>query len=226
MVAKSAYDHNRAVRDVAALRGALAHLQQFAEVQQLLVDQNAVINGLTVLGDATFVPQVGGFTGQPVITQTDVGTGNVTQTTATAITKAYAIPVNDLVVGTKYRLTAYGGGQQGSTQQQLNITYFGVTISVGATAIWGVSQFFSWEASAEFAVSVVGSSGSCSVKLSFTSQNNAIGTAANNISLVQSGARSIDTTAVNFAGIQMFWTANVGAPAIQCLGSSMERMGP
>src|SRR5205809_161975 len=70
-----------------------------------------------------------GLTGPVPLTWPDTGTQTVTATSATSLSAVYTIPGGDANVGTVYRMTAWGNGTWGATQQTMafGIGFPGVT---------------------------------------------------------------------------------------------------
>ncbi len=73
----------------------------------------------------------------------------VTQAVSNPVSSSYTVVANDMSLNTAYRLTAFGIGTWGSTQQQLtfSLNYGGVslaTLNIAATA-FSTSAAFRWK---------------------------------------------------------------------------------
>lgn len=168
-----------------------------------------------------------------------VNINTVTATTFTNLTNA-TIPAADAEVGATYKLTAFGNGTWGSTQQQLTLAArFGAaaTNTVGSTpaitnTALAASAAFQWSATVTAVCVTTGVTGTWSVSITgcVTETANPLlpGTAANNTIPFASGTGStditLDTTIAEILGISALWASATGAPTISKHISYFERI--
>jgi hypothetical protein len=158
----------------------------------------------------------------------------VTQAAFTVCTLQWALG-NDPRAGTVYRLTTWGLGTWGSTQQALNFRG-NVTsgsglgqINFGATML-PVSTAFNWKVIQEIQILTTGSSGTWAANVqaivTVGAGNILPGAAANNSADgTRMGSGSVDTTNWSF-WIEASWASTTGAPTLTSQGSILERIGP
>jgi hypothetical protein len=184
----------------------------------------------------------GGFTGSPVLSQTDNTSQTVTQAVFTRLSKVWNIPANDPNAGTVYRLTAAGHGTTGTAQQVLNlgINAFGISPVAGGTFAlpigsveFPVSTTFSWRLQADIYVASPGTGNaniaigmSLTIGVSGANQLTNANTANSGGGFASySSANTGTTTALSNITLQAEWGAVAGAPTITCNYSVLERMG-
>jgi hypothetical protein len=160
--------------------------------------------------------------------QADANAHQVTQASLTDLSTVYVIPANDAAVGTAYRITCYGQGTWGSTQQQLNMQItLGSSTSLGqanipSTAL-AASTSFRWYAVMNFVVATTGSSGSAIGGLDgHIYATGATGTAGRAIACA--GAVTMNTTVANNFRLQASWGSTTGTPTLTCLATIFERV--
>ena len=155
----------------------------------------------------------------------DVTSFTVTGTGFSAITKSWTIPANDAQVGTVYRITMWGRGTQGSTQQQLKMHGFGGNAQVTTTTGFvGASLGFGWRAVSELIITGTGAGGTGHATFQLTVGN---GGATPNFFATASTATGVtlDTTILNSFVPAAAWGSTTGSPTVTCEGSYFERLG-
>lgn len=188
---------------------------------------------LTVTGTLTAgstARKTGGFSGYPVISQTGGG-GNASTTTATPVSASYAIPANDAQDTTVYRVKASGFGLTGSTAYDLGfgIEAFGATASVtfDSTIIPnGVN--FNFTAEGTVAVTSNGSGGQAQFNITATiTQSSSHATSAISVTGTDTSFNvSVNTTAATTIAVVASVGGTAGAPFIDGMFSTCERLGP
>lgn len=170
-------------------------------------------------------------------TDSDGNNSTSTGTSLAPVSTTYTIPASDAAVGTVYRLTAWGAGQWGSTQQKLTfaIALAGITLapqpSIAAAAL-SASAAFSWRALLELECLSTGATGTWSASLSGTVTETANaelpGTAADNTVPFagNTGLTDVtqDTTAAISFVIEAQWASTTGAPTITGVSTYRERL--
>lgn len=170
-------------------------------------------------------------------TDSDSNNSTVTGTGLAPIATSYTIPANDAAVGTLYRLTMWGAGTWGSTQQKLTfaMALAGTALtpqpSIAATAL-AASAAFSWRAVIELQCVSTGATGTWSASLhgTVTETANALvpGTAADNTIPFEgnTGLSDVtqDTTAAISLVLQAQWGSTTGAPTITGVSTYRERL--
>lgn len=161
-----------------------------------------------------------------IYAEADGTSRTVTAASATALSSTYTIPANDAAVGTAYRLSAFGNGTWGSTQQQLQIyTYTnGVQIQNAGIPATGftASQAIYWQASWLLIFTTTGSTANYNNSEIVQMSTNSASTTSN--SPVRTGSNTVDTTAAITLQFQASWAATTGAPTITCIGTLFERL--
>lgn len=164
----------------------------------------------------------------------DTSSATVTANAYTQLSGQYIIPGGDADVGTAYRLTAFGNGTWGSTQQELDlrVTLGGtqLTSSAVAAAAFSASASVRWRYCAVIIVASTGSAGTVVQNVSgeIVEAANPLnpGTASTNAVALCAGqgTTAFNTTISNAFQIEAKWAATTGAPAVTCLGTLFERL--
>lgn len=155
----------------------------------------------------------------------DTTTTTVTAAATTTLSTAYTVPSGEPVVGSTYRLSCGGYGQEGSTSQQLTwIFYFGSAVGSSPTigsnnwANLATFRYFAWFeitcTSTGAGATWWGSMGGCMTQ---TNNNVIVGTAANNtvpFADANATAHTAATTGSITAQIQVAWGSVTGGPTI------------
>jgi len=166
----------------------------------------------------------------------DTTSHTVNNTTFANLSSSYTIPGGDPLAGTAYRLTVFGNGSWGSTQQILTVaatlagTNIGTTPQIASTALAASAAF-----DFEFIIKIVcvspGSSATwrAAISGSVTETANAIlpGTAADNtvgLNGCTHSAITRDSTADNAFVIQAKWASATGAPTLTSLATIFEKV--
>jgi hypothetical protein len=194
--------------------------------------------GASVQYSTAGVPQVkldSGLAGSLSPSQTDATNFVVTSAAAGGVqfSKQWAIPANDPNAGTLYRLTLWGAGTQGSTQQLLTpIPLLDATAAVGGgrtaviSTLVAISQPFNIRLVYELLILTAGAGGTtlanCTVEVT---QNVGTVPLSQTISFTTSGAPAIDTTASHTFSFNAGWGSATGAPTVTSKGSLFERLG-
>jgi hypothetical protein len=157
----------------------------------------------------------------------------ITQAAFTVCTLQWGLG-NDPRAGTVYRLTTWGLGTWGSTQQALN---FRGNITGGSglgqinfgAGLLPVSTAFNWKVIQEIQILTTGSSGTWAASLTafvtVGAGNILPGTAANNSAAgTRMGSGSVNTTTWEL-WIEADWGSTTGAPTLTSQGSILERIG-
>ena len=187
---------------------------------------------------ATGTPQAkldSGLAGSLSPSQTDVATFTVTAATNTQFSKLWSIPVNDAAAGTVYRLTLWGAGTQGSTQQTFTVTpVLDSTVLVGGnrttvpSTLVAISTSFNFRVVYELLVLTAGAGGTALPSITvYVTQNTGSPTTAQTMTITaQPGSASaIDTTASHTMSLDLAWGSTTGAPTATSKGSLFERLG-
>lgn len=161
---------------------------------------------------------------------TDTTSRTVTAASLTTISGTFTIKANEPQANDMYELVAWGGGSQGSTQQ--NLTYkilaFGAGYSAGTMlgTVIPASQNFRWICRAIITFTTVGASASMlgltDFRWSQASVNHSATLGA--VGTDVGGPASGDTTADGTFALQVNWASTTGAPAISHNGSYMRRI--
>ena len=182
--------------------------------------------------------------GQPILAATinrqytlaDANNTTVTGTSLANLSTAYTILASDPAAGTAYRMTSWGFGTWGSTQQILTLAMALAGVNIGnepaiAAAALAASAAFRWELSLTLKCTGTGTTGTWSASLRgvLTQSANSIlpGTAADNsvpLAATTSSPVTQDTTVANTLAIQAKWAATTGAPTITCTDTILERL--
>lgn len=170
-------------------------------------------------------------------TDADANNTTVTQTTATNLSTAYTIPASDAAAGTAYRVTCWGYGTWGSTQQVLKFAAALAGVVIGsepaiASTAFSASAAFRWKAVLIVKCTATGTNGTWSMCLDGVLAESANaelpGTAADNVVpfVGTTGSTDVtqDTTAANTIAVQAFWASTTGGPAITCTDTFRERL--
>lgn len=182
-----------------------------------------------------------GQTITPAVLNRTYGTGDSTQHTVNVATFAtlstvYTIPALDALTGTAYRVSCFGNGTWGSTQQNLSFGMFlaGTQIGASVTAnstVFPTSAAFDWEAEFTIWCVTAGSSGTWIGRirgtLTETANNIVVGTAADNSVPFAAGVHTAvtqDTTIDNTFAIQAKWASTTGTPTMTCLSTLFEKV--
>lgn len=158
---------------------------------------------------------------------TDISTTTVAATTSTTqLSRAWAIPAGDADVSTTYRLTAFGLGSQGGTQQQFKFNLK----PGGSVAVWTTTGFvsastaFQWRLVSELTVTQTGSAGTCMATMDLSVGNT--GATPNNYGAAGfSQSFAFNTTVVQNMFFQAWMGGTAGSPSVTCYGSIFERLG-
>jgi hypothetical protein len=143
---------------------------------------------------------------------------------------------NDPRPGTIYRLTTWGLGTQGSTQEQMNFRG-NITggaglgqIQIGALQM-PASSVFNFKIIQELQILTTGAAGTWEANIAAIVSAGAgtilsnSGTANSSVAGSRRGNGSINTTAFSL-WVEAGWTATTGAPTLTTQGSFLERIGP
>ena len=179
------------------------------------------------------IQTIAGLSGTLPATQTDTSTNTNATASFAAMTKVWSIPAPDMRAGTCYRLTAWGNGVQGSTQQQLNMRLSGLDSATTllndmAGATIAASASFHWRYVAEVTCTATGSPGTAIGGGTFTWSQAAATTTGNAATAAfDSSSVAVSTAAGQNMTLQMQWNSIAGttAPTITCTGSLFERLG-
>jgi len=157
----------------------------------------------------------------------EVAQHNFTTTVFTTITKHYAVPANDMSVGTTYRITAHGNMTAGTTADDAPLWQgeFGgqAGASCETSALIGTGAAYGWKVVLEVTCYSTGSSGSIAMSLLATVA------AANAEGLIAYGwsiTLPCNTTMENDFFLQAKWSATTGVPVGASRDNMLERIGP
>lgn len=171
----------------------------------------------------------------------DKSSHTATAATPTAITATWTIPAGDANVGTLYRLTFFGFGTWGSTQQALTMNARldagstmagGGTGQIQATAI-AISTGIFIRGVVEVLIVSTGAGGTATVTQEFTviARSSLLpGTAANNTitslnsNSTSGGTVAYDTTASHTLDMSCTWASTTGSPTMTGTQSFLERI--
>ena len=235
-----AYTLEQAEEELADLRGQVHRLEElFQFIDSQTPNTPAGGPGLYSLAGVPWWIRSSGLTGAIPAVTADTGTTTVTGTTIGPLSAVWTIPANDANVGTTYRLSAWGNGTWGSTQQALAFVIdfpagneFGTHQAVAA-ATFPISAVFRWNAILWITCLATGAGGtwhgSCNFAISETANSLNPGTASTNtIGAAQGPSSNVsqDTTVSNQLAFGAWWGSTTGAPTITCHGTLMERVGP
>lgn len=157
-------------------------------------------------------------------TQTDNTTRTVTSASLTQISGSFSLAANELAAGDAFEIECWGGGTQGSTQQNLTykLTAFGADSAAGTMlgTVIPASQNFRWYYKGILMVLTTGALGTSNTFSDFrwsqASVNHSATLGANGD---DTGGPSIDTTSATSAFLKVQWASTTGAPTINCIGS-------
>lgn len=189
--------------------------------------QTAALGGAGSNGMQGFLP----------LSQTQQVTNTVTGTGFSKLSPIWSVPANDPVIGTSYRLTAWGDGKTGSTAEALNFRIAclgGTSTTLTAGALWAnTSTNFFWHIIAEVLITATGGAGSGNaiinvhggLSLAASLLPNSV-TANSTLFMTNSTIGvGITTTAASNITLQAGWAATTGAPTLTCRASIFERLG-
>lgn len=159
--------------------------------------------------------------------EADANSHTVTAASLTDLSSVYVIPANDASANTAYRLTCYGNGTWGSTQQQLNFQGTLASTSLGSGGVPSTaltaSNSFRWYVTMNLVVATTGVSGTAVGAIDAQLYNtNTSGQAGRVIACA--GVVAMDTTAANNFKLQADWGSTTGAPTLTCLATIFERV--
>lgn len=168
--------------------------------------------------------------------QADTTSHTVNNTTYANLSTAYSIPAGDALVGTAYRLTTFGNGTWGSTQQALTVsatlagTNIGTAPAIASTA-FSASAVFDFEFSIKIVCVSTGTTGTwiASITGGANETTNPVlpGTAADNTATLFGCTHSAvtqNTTIANSWAIQAKWASATGSPTLACLATIFEKV--
>ena len=160
----------------------------------------------------------------------------VNNTTYANLSSSYSIPAGDALVGTAYRLTTYGNGTWGSTQQALTVacnlagTNVGTTPAIASTA-FSASGVFDFEFEIKIVCVSTGTTGTwiASIRGGANQTTNPVlpGTAADNSAGIYGCTHSAvtqDTTVANSFAVQAKWASATGSPTLSCQATIFEKV--
>jgi hypothetical protein len=170
-------------------------------------------------------------------TDSDPNNNTSSSTSFAGISTTYTIAANDAAVGTIYRITCWGTGTWGATQQKLTlgIALAGTVLTpqpiIASTAL-AASAAFSWRAVIELQCISTGATGTWSASISGvitqTANNILPGTAADNTIPFtgNTGTSDVtqDTTASISVALQALWASVIGGPTITGVSTYRERL--
>lgn len=183
-------------------------------------------------GNISYRNGSGGFNGHLVNSlNTDITVRTVTSTTATQISGLFTIPANDMQVGAIYRFKCEGGGTQGSTAQA-----FGLLAALNGTGIASsgfsgnqiaISTAFTWWVECKLIIITTGVSGTCKMIITggVSTSGRPTQTQAGPFGAFSTTAQSIDTTSSNTVSVLANVGSTTGAPTINGIYSTLERIG-
>jgi hypothetical protein len=175
---------------------------------------------------------------QPHRGQSSAGGTGVTAASDTPLSDAFTIDGGDANANTTYRLTAWGTGTQGSTNQTLTLSvYFGgssrASFTIGTTEWSGTtSQGFRWKAELIAQCHSNGAGGTWSFCISGYESVAANIFSSNGANQTMAGVAStgadvtVDTTVNNDMLLEAAWGSTTGSPTLTCRGNFFERIGP
>lgn len=159
--------------------------------------------------------------------QADATSHTVTAAALADLSSVYVIAANDAAVSTAYRLTAFGQGTWGSTQQNLVVQATLGSTSLGsatvASTVFSISTAFRWHIQLDLVVATTGSSGSAVGALKGSLFNTGTGTQASS-PVACGGSVTMNTTIANNFKLQANWASTTGAPTLTCLATMFERV--
>jgi hypothetical protein len=233
-----AYTLDQACRDIADLRGVIAHLLANMEVTNLKADGTFTApDGSVWSTSGLLLKSPGGMTGGPCLAQTDTSTGTSAGTGLANLTKIWSVPANDPTLTSGYRLTSGGTFSLGGTAQILTVCLntfsnsTAIVLPIGG-AEFAINTSFWWRAQGEVTWSAVGASGTfigglkVDIGVSGGNQATVAGTGQTAGGFAAYGtAASINTTSSSSIALQAKWGATVGSPTISGKYSTFERIG-
>lgn len=167
--------------------------------------------------------------------EADTAATTVLAASMTDLSSVYTIPAGS-IVGSAYRLTCGGDGQQGSTLQNLTFGfYLGGTqmgtnpVIVGSSPTWNATlDQFRWQASALIVCATTGVSGTWFGSLSATVTDitaASVGAAGSTTGVADANKTAVtkDTTTGQPFSIRAGWASTTGGPAIVCRHTLFER---
>lgn len=163
----------------------------------------------------------------------DTASRTASAAVSTVITNLWTIPANDMVAGCSYRLTAWGDGNQGTTQQALTmapqLNGAGVTLSqhgVFTAAQVAVSAGLRWRVTIDLICVSTGVAGTVLSTMGGTLIVAVAGATSFGIGASPTAPVVVDTTAPITLSLTATWGAATGVPRLICRGSLFERLGP
>lgn len=194
----------------------------------------SVLYSSVATGTAT-VKLDSGLAGSLSPSQADLTTFTVTAAANTQFSKQWSIPANDASAGTVYRLTVWGSGTQGSTQQTFTPTpVLDSTVLVGGnrttvpSTLIAISTSFNFRIIYELLILTTGAGGTALPSLTVEiTQNTGSPTTAQTMALTAGPAASssIDTTGARTMSCDLTWGSTTGAPTATSKFSLFERLG-
>lgn len=168
--------------------------------------------------------------------QADTTSHTITGTSFASASSVYTITASDAQAGTAYRLTCWGNGTWGSTQQVLTAavalasTQIGITPAIAATA-FAASAAFDFRFEARLVCVSPGASATWIAEVGgvVTESANALlpGTAASNtvpFTGCTHSAVTQDSTVDNVFAIQAKWASATGSPTLTVRATMFERV--
>lgn len=159
--------------------------------------------------------------------EADANSHTVTAATLADLSSVYVIAANDASANTAYRLTAYGTGTWGSTQQNLVVQGTLASTSLGSGTVpstaLSASVAFRWYVTLNLVVATTGSSGTVVGGLDFQLYNTGTGGQAGR-AIACAGAVAMNTTIANNFKLQANWASTTGASTLTCLATIFERV--
>lgn len=159
----------------------------------------------------------------------------VTGTSQAIITGQFTIPANDLKVGTRYRLTAFGQGTQAATTAvQLNFfpvlggtTFCNTDFQGGSNGAVAAGTAFHWYMQIEIICTATGTGGAITAG-SIMSYGASTAAAPGNQCTAPGNAQSftLNTTVSNTLQVNASWASTTGSPTITGFASTFDRSGP
>lgn len=168
--------------------------------------------------------------------QADTTAHTVTGTSFADLSSVYTIPASDAAAGTAYRLTTFGNGTWGSTQQALTVTTALAGTAIGTAPVIASTAF---SASAAFDFRLIatlicvgpGATATWVAEIAgtVTETANAIlpGTAADNtvpLAGCTHTAVTQDSTVANTFSIRAKWASTTGSPTLSVVGTLFEKV--
>jgi uncharacterized ubiquitin-like protein YukD len=201
----------------------------------LKTDDNFEVAGaLTVTGNANVAGNLN-FTANSASINSDLSISTtVASSTTETVIAVYTIPANDAVVGSVYRLTAWGTASTAGTAPTLK---FNGRIGGVAGSIFGTTSAFTctinqvnrvWKAEILYTVLATGVSGSGFANLEVMETQSLSGTAnpvsGVNIRMDGSAAQTVDSTAAKDLVLTATWGTSSASNTLTCRGYVAERV--